>query len=76
MSHDQAVSPLASGSETNIVAALVSIGLNEQDKTRAQTVCVEQLDVGTESVAALARRTRPYQVKRDKFIFLARDSKK
>ena len=54
ISHDQAVSPLASGSETNIVAALVSIGLNEQDKTRAQTVCVEQLDVGTESVAALA----------------------
>ncbi|MEB0226961.1 hypothetical protein [Pseudomonas sp. 10S4] len=54
MSHNDAISLLASGSEPNVVAALVSIGLNEQDRVWAQTMCLKYLDSGTELIAASA----------------------
>lgn len=54
ISHEKAVSLLDSGLETNIVCALVSIGLNEQDRIWAQTTCLKYLDSDTESVAASA----------------------
>jgi hypothetical protein len=54
MSHDEATRLLASNVETDVIAALVSIGLNEQDKTWAQTICLKHLESGTQSVAAAA----------------------
>jgi hypothetical protein len=54
MSHDEATTLLASGVDTNISAALVSIGLNEQDRTWAQNTCLKYLASETESVAASA----------------------
>lgn len=53
MSHDEATKLLASGVDTNIIAALVSIGLNE-DRTWAQNTCLKYLASETESVAASA----------------------
>nr|WP_050550139.1 hypothetical protein [Pseudomonas sp. GM18] len=40
--------------ETNVVAALISIGLNEQDMIWAQHTCLKYLESETESVAAAA----------------------
>lgn len=54
MSHEEAVRLLDSGLETNIVAALLSIGLNQQDRIWAQTICLKYLDRGTEQVVAAA----------------------
>ncbi len=45
---------LASGEETNVATALVSIGLNEQDKIWAQNTCLKYLESESESVAAAA----------------------
>ncbi len=54
MSHEEATRLLASDVETDVAAALVSIGLNEQDKTWAQNTCLKYLESETESVAASA----------------------
>ncbi|MEJ5059063.1 MULTISPECIES: hypothetical protein [unclassified Pseudomonas] len=54
MSHDQAIRFLASHQETNIVGALVSIGLNEEDLGWAQSTCLEHLEHNSESVKAAA----------------------
>ncbi|WP_448107485.1 hypothetical protein [Pseudomonas azerbaijanoccidentalis] len=54
ISHDEAVRFLDSDLETDIVTALISIGLNEQDNVWAQIVCLKHLENGTESVAASA----------------------
>ncbi|PZW90440.1 hypothetical protein DFS28_1178 [Pseudomonas sp. 478] len=54
MSHDEAATLLASGVDTNITAALISIGLNEADSTWAQNTCLKYLASETESVAASA----------------------
>jgi hypothetical protein len=54
ISHDEAVSLFDSGLEKNIVTALISLGLNEQDSAWAQTTCLKHLESGTQSVAAAA----------------------
>lgn len=54
MSHDEATTLLASGVDTNVTAALVSIGLNEADGTWAQNTCLKYLASENESVAASA----------------------
>lgn len=54
MSHEEATRLLASDIETNVIAALVSIGLNEQDRTWAQNTCLKYLASETESIAASA----------------------
>jgi hypothetical protein len=54
MSHDEATKLLASGIDTNITAALVSIGLNEADNTWALNTCLKHLASESESVAASA----------------------
>lgn len=54
MSHDEATKLLDSDVHTNVIAALVSIGLNEEDRTWAQNTCLKYLASETESVAASA----------------------
>jgi len=54
ISHDEAVGLFDCGLEKNIVTALISIGLNEQDSAWAQTICLKHLESGTQSVAAAA----------------------
>jgi hypothetical protein len=54
MSHEEATRLLASNVETSVVAALISIGLNEQDKTWARNTCLKYLESESESVAAAA----------------------
>jgi len=54
ISHDEAASLFDSGLEENIVTALISIGLNEQDSAWAQAICLKHLESGTQSVAAAA----------------------
>ncbi|WP_178122735.1 hypothetical protein [Pseudomonas sp. ANT_J28] len=43
MSHEEATRLLASNEEADVIAALVSIGLNEQDRTWAQNTCLKYL---------------------------------
>ncbi|RON13541.1 hypothetical protein [Pseudomonas frederiksbergensis] len=54
MSHEEATRLLASDLETNVAAALISIGLNEQDRVWAQNTCLKYLEGESESVAAAA----------------------
>ncbi|MHC8306091.1 hypothetical protein [Pseudomonas sp. PB3P13] len=54
ISHDEAIMLFDSGLEQNIVTALISIGLNEQDNAWAQNVCLKHMESGTQSVAAAA----------------------
>jgi hypothetical protein len=54
MSHDEATKLLASGVDTNVTAALVSIGLNEADNTWALNTCLNYLASESESVTASA----------------------
>jgi tRNA pseudouridine-54 N-methylase len=54
MSHEEATRFLASNVEVNVTVALVSIGLNEQDRTWAQNTCLKYLASETESIAASA----------------------
>jgi hypothetical protein len=54
VNHDEAVRLLASHIETNVIDALISIGLNEEDKTWAQGTCLKYLESGTESETAAA----------------------
>ncbi|MGF6110467.1 hypothetical protein [Pseudomonas mandelii] len=54
MSHDEAADLLASDEEANIIAALVSIGLNEQDRVWAEAICLSRLSSDSAAVAASA----------------------
>jgi len=54
MSHEETTRLLASNVETSVVVALISIGLNEQDKSWAQNTCLKYLESESESVAASA----------------------
>lgn len=54
ISHDEAASFFDSGLEKDIITALISTGLNEQDSAWAQTVCLDHLKNGSQSVAAAA----------------------
>jgi hypothetical protein len=53
-SHDEATRLLASEVDANVIAALVSIGLNEKDRIWAQNTCLQYLASETESIAASA----------------------
>ena len=53
-SHDEATRLLASDVDANVIAALVSIGLNEKDRIWAQNTCLQYLASETESIAASA----------------------
>ncbi|MBP5970295.1 MULTISPECIES: hypothetical protein [Pseudomonas] len=52
--HDEAIKLLASGTDANVVAALVSIGLNETDRHWAQSICLKYLTSKTETIVASA----------------------
>jgi hypothetical protein len=54
MSHDDAARLLASGVDENVIAGLVSIGLNEENRIWAQNTCLKFLASESESVAASA----------------------
>lgn len=54
VSHDQAILLIDSGVEENVIAGLISIGLNEEDRTWAQDICLGYLASETEPVAAAA----------------------
>lgn len=54
MSHDDATRLLSSGVDEHVIAGLISIGLNEENRIWAQNTCLEYLASGTESVAASA----------------------
>ncbi|WJK07792.1 hypothetical protein [Pseudomonas fluorescens] len=54
MNHDEAVRLLESGVERNVVAGLISIGLNESDRIWAQQTCLKYLSSSNESVVTSA----------------------
>lgn len=54
MSHDEATNLLTSDVNANVIAALLSIGLNEEDRIWAQNTCLKYLTSEVESVAASA----------------------
>jgi hypothetical protein len=54
MSHDDVIRLLASGVEENVIAGLISIGLNEENRSWAQNTCLKYLACEAESVAASA----------------------
>ena len=54
ISHDEAIRLLASDTDANVIAALVSIGLNEADRNWAQDICLKHLTSKTEAIVAAA----------------------
>jgi len=54
VSHDEAVRLLASDVDANVIAALISIGLNEENRIWAQSICLKYLVSENESVTASA----------------------
>jgi hypothetical protein len=54
ISHDEAIRLLASDTDANVIAALVSIGLNEIDRNWAQDICLKYLTSKTEAIVAAA----------------------
>ncbi|QTT89586.1 hypothetical protein [Pseudomonas chlororaphis] len=54
VSHDEVTKLLASGVDTDVIAGLISIGLNEGDRIWAQNTCLKYLASETEAVAASA----------------------
>ena len=54
MSHDEASTLLAEGREADVIAALISIGLNESDGVWAQNTCLHYLSSESENVASAA----------------------
>ncbi|MDD0968784.1 MULTISPECIES: hypothetical protein [Pseudomonas] len=54
MNHDEAVRLLESGVERNVVAGLISIGLNESDRIWAQQTCLKYFASSNESVVTSA----------------------
>lgn len=54
ISRDAAMTRIASGIAANVVAGLVSIGMNEEDPVWAQAICLQYLSNETEAIAASA----------------------
>jgi hypothetical protein len=54
ISHDEAIRLLASDIDANVIAALVSIGLNETDRNWAQDICLKHLTSKTGAIVAAA----------------------
>ncbi|MFJ2365976.1 hypothetical protein ACIPIN_20095 [Pseudomonas sp. NPDC087697] len=54
MNHDEANTLLAAGNEADVIAALISIGLNEPDGVWAQNTCLHCLNSESENVASAA----------------------
>lgn len=54
MSRDEAIRHLDSSKETDVVAALISIGLNDQDTFWAQNTCIKYLESEREPVVTAA----------------------
>ncbi|TMU80035.1 hypothetical protein FGA82_11330 [Pseudomonas fluorescens] len=54
ISHDEAIRLLGSDTDANVIAALVSIGLNETDRNWAQDICLKYLASKTEAIVAAA----------------------
>lgn len=54
ISHDEAVRFLQSHSDEDVIQALISIGLNEEDSIWAQQTCLKYLASSNESVVASA----------------------
>lgn len=54
ISHDEAIRLLSSDTDANVIAALVSIGLNETDRNWAQDICLKHLTSKTEAIVAAA----------------------
>jgi hypothetical protein len=54
ISHDEAIRLLASDTDANVIAALVSIGLNDSDRKWAQDICLKHLTSKTEAIVAAA----------------------
>jgi len=54
VNHDEAVRLLESGVERNVVAGLISIGLNESDRIWAQQTCLKYFASSNESVLTSA----------------------
>nr|WP_179694491.1 hypothetical protein [Pseudomonas moraviensis] len=52
--HDEAVRLLESGVDRNVVAGLISIGLNESDRIWAQQTCLKYFASSNESVVTSA----------------------
>ncbi|MVV50792.1 hypothetical protein EJA72_21500 [Pseudomonas sp. PB120] len=54
VSHDEAITLLASGVSTKVIVGLISIGLNETDRIWAENICLQYLANEDEAVAASA----------------------
>lgn len=54
ISHDEAIRLLASDTDANVITALVSIGLNETDRSWAQDICLKYFTSKTEAIVAAA----------------------
>jgi len=54
VNHDEAVRLLESGVEMNVVAGLISIGLNESDRIWAQRTCLKYFTSNNEAVVSSA----------------------
>lgn len=54
LSRAEATTLIASGIDREIVAGLISIGLNESDRIWAQTTCLKHLEAESELVVAAA----------------------
>lgn len=54
MIHDKAVHLLTKGNSTEIISALISIGLNDPDWEWAQDVCIQHLKSDNEDIASAA----------------------
>ncbi|MFJ5236813.1 hypothetical protein ACIP86_08820 [Pseudomonas neuropathica] len=54
ISHDEAIRLLSSDTDANVIAALVSIGLNETDRNWAQDICLKHLTSKAEAIVAAA----------------------
>ena len=68
MSHKEATRLLASNVKANVIAALISVGLNEQDRTWAQNTCLKYLASETESIAASAITALGYIARRHGYL--------
>ncbi|WP_256574506.1 MULTISPECIES: hypothetical protein [unclassified Pseudomonas] len=54
MNHDEAVKLLQSRTDTDVIQALISIGLNEEDRIWAQQTCLKYFDSSNETVVSSA----------------------
>ena len=54
INYDEAIRLLASDTDANVIAALVSIGLNETDRKWAQDICLKHLTSTAEAIVAAA----------------------